>query len=730
MPNVRHDGTVDVHVPKGVSVLKTQDGTDTVDVHYYAGDPNGNVAADIGSLTLDVTNGTPWYKTTDTVNTGWVQVDITPAADSSITEGALATAGSDRTVDMDGNNLSFDNVNAFVLTVANGLQLYGDQAIFGTGANSGFLQLYDSDDSQYAAFTVPSSMSSYILTLPAGPPASNGQFMSFTTGGVATFADLPEDTSITSGTLASASGARNVPLDSNSLTFSDVNGFTVTLDNAAATQFTTDTFTISASTGGTKPSLTLSGITGTTSIAAANAPTAYTITLPSGAPASNGQIMSFTTAGVASFIDPPDTSITQGTLPAATGARDVDLDGNILRFQNVGSMSVNASTSVGITSSFFSLQGAGASAAILALFDGNNSNEVYIMPPTDVTSTYTWTLPPAGPSANDQVMSFTSTGVASFVDFVDANITEGTLIPATEDRTVNMGGWDLNFTNTAVIDVSNGALTPSEIRIKEDSDNGVNFIGVTVPSAITTSITYVLPEGPVANGQVLQANTDGTMSWRTLNAPMHLEGNLDVGGGATFSSPAGEDEGSWYIITNAAAAGTTFGTGGPKVFTGDSVVVKDGVASTTLDDGTQWLQIDSGTDVTSVQVGTSGVASTGAVVISDASDTAVGVVELATTAETLAGSDTTRAITSAGLDAKVSSYSTTYPPAPVGAGGDTVITHNLGSREVNVTVYDFASKQQVIPEISFTSTNTITISHALATSADEFTVHVTRVVKQ
>lgn len=727
---VRLDSTADVHVPKGANILQAQDGSDVVGVTWYAGDPNGNVAADIGSFVFDTVNGTPWYKTTDTVNTGWAQIDITPTADSSITEGVLALPTSSRTVDMNNRALTINNFDGFTVSGSSDVSIMleaGNLLFRNPGASvAGGFNLADADGSHTVGVRSPVALTTaYNITLPTGPPASNGQYMTFTTTGVATFVDPPVDANITSGSLVAATGARSVPLDSNSLAFTDVNGLTFTLDDGAATLFTTDTFTIGASTAGTKPTLTLNGITGSTSIVAANAATAYTITLPAGAPASNGQIMSFTTGGVASFINPPDTNITTGSLAAATGTRNIDFGTNDANFNNVGAFNVDA-VFTNLTGSYTAVHGDGT-VGVVRLYDGDDSHYVSIVPRT-VSATYQITLPAAAPSANGQVLSFQTNGLADFVTL--PNITEGTLNAAGADRTVPMGGWDLNVTNVPILEVSNGASTPTRIQIREDSDNGSNYIGLTVPSAITTSINYTLPEAPVANGQVLQANTDGTMSWKTLNAPMHLEGNLDVGGGATFSSPAGADEGSWYIITNAAATGTTFGTGGPKVFTGDSVVVKDGVASTTLNDGTQWLQIDSGTDVTSVQVGTSGSPATGAVVISDASTTALGIVELATTAETLAGSDSTRAITSAGLDAKVSSYTATYPSAPVGAGGNTVITHNLGSREVSVTVYDSASKQQVIPEVSFTSTNTITISHALATTTNEFTVYVSRVVKQ
>jgi hypothetical protein len=47
------------------------DGTDTFGLYNRAGDPEGSIAANIGSLCIDTTNGNIYIKKTDTVNTGW-----------------------------------------------------------------------------------------------------------------------------------------------------------------------------------------------------------------------------------------------------------------------------------------------------------------------------------------------------------------------------------------------------------------------------------------------------------------------------------------------------------------------------------------------------------------------------------------------------------------------------------------------------------------------------------
>lgn len=65
-----------------VSMLRSAEGqwfgmddqTDAFGVYNSSGDPDGVIAADIGSLATDTTNGVFYIKQTDTVNTGWTEI--------------------------------------------------------------------------------------------------------------------------------------------------------------------------------------------------------------------------------------------------------------------------------------------------------------------------------------------------------------------------------------------------------------------------------------------------------------------------------------------------------------------------------------------------------------------------------------------------------------------------------------------------------------------------------
>jgi len=105
-----------------------------------------------------------------------------------------------------------------------------------------------------------------------------------------------------------------------------------------------------------------------------------------------------------------------------------------------------------------------------------------------------------------------------------------------------------------------------------------------------------------------------------------------------------------------------------------------------------------------------------------ASDTNKGVVELATLAEALAGTDTARAVTPAGLAARSWSGS-------IGDGASTsiTITHNLNTRDVIIQLYDVSSYDTVYADVVRTSVDTATITFATAPGTNDIRVLVTKI---
>lgn len=108
-----------------------------------------------------------------------------------------------------------------------------------------------------------------------------------------------------------------------------------------------------------------------------------------------------------------------------------------------------------------------------------------------------------------------------------------------------------------------------------------------------------------------------------------------------------------------------------------------------------------------------------------ASESSSGIIEIATQVETDAGADDLRAITSLKLGASV--FASKKNATNIGDGSATsiVVTHNLGTRDVDVTVYrNSGNYDEVLVECQRTSINTITLIFDTAPAAAAYRVKV------
>jgi hypothetical protein len=112
------------------------------------------------------------------------------------------------------------------------------------------------------------------------------------------------------------------------------------------------------------------------------------------------------------------------------------------------------------------------------------------------------------------------------------------------------------------------------------------------------------------------------------------------------------------------------------------------------------------------------------------SETQTGIVELATSAETVTGTSTTLATHPAGVKAAIdSAFAASGFVASVGDGTNTAytITHNLNSRDVIVQVYDNATYDTIFTDVVRTSVDTVTVTFASAPSTNAYRVMIQRV---
>jgi len=267
-----------------------------------------------------------------------------------------------------------------------------------------------------------------------------------------------------------------------------------------------------------------------------------------------------------------------------------------------------------------------------------------------------------------------------------------------------------NFTNNTILkwDNGNGQFTDSSI-----TDDGTT-VTITADLTVTGTTTTVNTEtiNLADNIILLNSNLAG-------DAAPSQDAGIEIERGTESNVQFIWDEGSDYwstvdqklhigSIDDITAADTN------QLLVSDSGVVKKVDASDILD----LINIDTESGSASPSAGeltiaageginTSGSGSTVTIAAEEASATNKGVVELATDAEAIAGTDTTRAVTPAALEAH---YDSKGYASDITAAASVTVTHNLGSRDVVVQLRETSSPfAYVMCDVEATDTNTVTL---------------------
>jgi hypothetical protein len=95
------------------------------------------------------------------------------------------------------------------------------------------------------------------------------------------------------------------------------------------------------------------------------------------------------------------------------------------------------------------------------------------------------------------------------------------------DSTVSITGLSTTATGT-VLTLSDSASTSTvnliienqkEVRFRETTANGTNYIGLKAPASLSADLTFTLPVAPTANNQALISSTAGVMSYTPYSFP-------------------------------------------------------------------------------------------------------------------------------------------------------------------------------------------------------------------
>jgi len=253
----------------------------------------------------------------------------------------------------------------------------------------------------------------------------------------------------------------------------------------------------------------------------------------------------------------------------------------------------------------------------------------------------------------------------------------------------------------ATFNPSNGKITAT------------GFIGALTGNADTVTTNANL------TGDVTSSGNATTIASAAVHHGM-LNDDIISGQGALTSGLASTDE---LMISDAGTvkrmdvsviqsymqSNLTFTTNTNTVDMGDGFVIEDGDGTeVTITENKEIKFVEGGNidiNFTDTSTGSDGDPFDLTFAVPDASASTKGAVELATTAEALAGSDTSRAVTPAGLAAR--SFTATIGD---GSDDDITIQHDLGTRNVIVQMYDASSYETVIAEVVRTDANNITIN--------------------
>jgi hypothetical protein len=301
---------------------------------------------------------------------------------------------------------------------------------------------------------------------------------------------------------------------------------------------------------------------------------------------------------------------------------------------------------------------------------------------------------------------------------LDVNVDNATIeINADTLRVKDLGITTAKLADSAVTTIKINANAVTLGKIQQIAALRVlgNLSGSTADVAEVTVITDLTNASSttLATSSAVKTYVDAN-----IGALGNLEGGWSAASGAfpVGSSPvAGTKAGDyWYVTT----AGTT---GGVAFNVGDVIIAKVNNASTSS--AADWIQLEVNRDQATetvlglVEIATQtetndGVSDTTAVTPAKlagrtATESRTGIAEIATQAETNTGTDDARIVTPLKLKTNLATYKYAANVSVTTAGNYTV-THNLGTTDVVVRVAD-SNAETVLCDVTATSANVVTL---------------------
>jgi hypothetical protein len=326
-----------------------------------------------------------------------------------------------------------------------------------------------------------------------------------------------------------------------------------------------------------------------------------------------------------------------------------------------------------------------------------------------------------------------STSANGDVITLDVNVDNATIeIDSDSLRVKDLGITTGKLANSAVTTVKINANAVTFDKLQQVANLTVigNVSGATANPAEVSIITDMANSSSttLATSTAIKTYIDAN-----VGSLGNLEGAWDASSGSfpVGSSPvAGTKAGDYWYVS---VAGTT---GGVAFNVGDVIVAKINNASTSS--AADWIQLEVNRDqaTTTVlglvflatnaetQTGTDTVKAVTPSALSSrtATETRTGIAELATQAETDAGTDDARIVTPLKLKTLLDNRTGGYAVNIGGAGTSYAISHGLNTIDVIVMIKDNATLEEVITDVVITDAATVTVSFAVAPSANAYRV--------
>jgi hypothetical protein len=128
------------------------------------------------------------------------------------------------------------------------------------------------------------------------------------------------------------------------------------------------------------------------------------------------------------------------------------------------------------------------------------------------------------------------------------------------DSTVSITGLSTTATGT-VLTLSDTATTSSvnliidndkEIRFREATANGTNYVSLSAPATLASDVAFTLPSADGANGQALVTNGSGVLSFTTLSTTLTYSSGTATGDNSTtaFTISSGRSVNDVLVFVN------------------------------------------------------------------------------------------------------------------------------------------------------------------------------------